>query len=107
MVDEVKFQADVIAGIEARGILVRDGLSGPLCPTGEPYIELLINATSVEDLTTAMIGAIMAFNPGTPDSRCYWRIRPEADQLPADERIRGYVRFRITDKPVLEPVAMV
>jgi hypothetical protein len=94
-------QTFVDSHLQAKGIEPLDGLKQRTCQTGEEYMELVVHASGVAELTQALAGAVAAF--GSPGCRCYWRVRADLEQrLGEGDRIRAYVRFRMTTKPELD-----
>jgi hypothetical protein len=96
---QAEVQAAVIHGLSMHTIISKDGLRGPSCQTGEDYTELVVRASSIADLTKAIIGAVTEF--GGRDYRCYWRTKPDVDLDGLLQGPRAYLRFCVTDKPEL------
>jgi hypothetical protein len=95
---EKAVQTFVDSHLQAKGIEPLDGLKQPTCQTGEEYMELIVQADGISTITQALSGAVAVF--GSPGCRCYWRVRADLEQrLGEGDRIRAYVRFRMTNKP--------
>lgn len=94
-----EFQAAIVHGLAMHSIQSKDGIHGPTCQTGENYTELVIRASTVSDLTEAVVGAITQF--GGRDYRCYWRVKPDLDLDGLLQGPRAYLRFCVTNKPEL------
>ena len=82
-----------------RGITWQDGPVGPQSQTGIEYKELIITASSFDDLCKAMTSAILAFSEKDPqvgivNEKCLWRVGPEYDDGYSNTH-RGYARFAI------------
>jgi hypothetical protein len=95
-------QADIQEQVESRlalwSVISKEGIHGPTCQTGEPYIELIIRASTLPDLVTAICGAVYAF--ALRDWNCYWRIKPDLE-LDNPYGPRAYLRFKCTNQPEL------
>jgi hypothetical protein len=93
-------QTFVESHLQAKGIESLDGLRQRTSQTGEPYMELIVQADGIVTLTQALAGAVAVF--GSPGCRCYWRVRADLEErLGEGGRIRAYVRFLMTNKPEL------
>lgn len=77
----------------------KDGVKGPTSQTGEDYIELIVRASTLDALRTAIMGAISAF--GGKNWTCYWRTKTEVD-LDSGSTPRAYLRFCVSSKPEQE-----
>jgi hypothetical protein len=77
----------------------KDGVKGPLSQTGEEYIELIVRASTIKALGSAIMGAISAFGRGK-GSTCYWRTKTEVD-LESGSTPRAYLRFCVSNRPEL------
>jgi hypothetical protein len=84
-----------------QGIISKDGLFGPICQTGEEYVELTIRGKGIVTLTIAAAGMVAGF--GKAGATCYWRTQADYEDHHSHEEI--FVRFCITRKKAQEKAA--